>query len=51
MTVGTDLDIPQDPMSKFNLGLELATITRGGRYHAADNRILKAKREESVQSI
>ena len=38
-----DLDIPQDPLSKFNLGLELANITRcGGRYHAAANRILKA---------
>ena len=22
-----DLDIPQDPLSKFNLGLELANIT------------------------
>jgi len=38
-----DLDIPQDPLSKFNLGLDLANITRcGGRYHAAANRILKA---------
>jgi hypothetical protein len=38
-----DLDIPQDALSKFNLGLELANITRcGGRYHAAANRILKA---------
>jgi hypothetical protein len=38
-----DLDIPQDPLSKFNLGLEQANITRcGGRYPAAANRILKA---------
>jgi len=38
-----DLDIPQDPLSKFNLGLELVNITRcGGRHHAAANRILKA---------
>jgi len=38
-----DLDIPQDPLSKFNLGLELVNITQcGGRYRAAANRILKA---------
>lgn len=40
-----DLDIPQDPLSKFDLGLELANITRrGGRYRAAADRILKARK-------
>ena len=38
-----DLNIPQDPLSKFNLGLELANVTRcGGRYHAAANCIPEA---------
>jgi hypothetical protein len=46
-----DLDIPQDPLSKLNLGLELANITRcGGRYHAAANRILKAT-ERGINEI
>jgi hypothetical protein len=45
------LDIPQDPLSKFNLGLELVNITRcGGRYHATANRILKAT-ERGINKI
>jgi hypothetical protein len=38
-----DFDISQDPLPKFNLGLQLANITRcRGRYHTAAHRILKA---------
>ena len=40
-----DFDILQDTPPKFNLVSELANITRcGGRYHAATNRILKARK-------
>jgi hypothetical protein len=38
-----DLDIPQNPLSKFDLGLELANIARcSRRYRATANCILKA---------
>jgi hypothetical protein len=40
-----DFDTPQDPLPKFNLVFELADIIRcRGRYGAAPDRILKAKR-------
>jgi hypothetical protein len=38
-----NLNVPQDTLSKFDLGLELTNITRcGGRHYAAANGILKA---------
>ncbi|MEH2507245.1 hypothetical protein V1290_006056 [Bradyrhizobium sp. AZCC 1578] len=40
-----DFDILQDTLPKLNLVSKLANITRcGGRYHAAANRILKARK-------